>query len=54
MDEVFGDATQSSVVDQERLLTIHKRIGLDAYLRGIAHGDDLKHSTEKVEIVHNA
>lgn len=31
MDEVFGDDTGSSVADQQRLVAIHKKIGLSSY-----------------------
>jgi hypothetical protein len=47
MDEVFGDESRNSVADQERLLAIHKRIGLSAY----GHKDEAamsKGSEEKI------
>ncbi|KAL5486301.1 hypothetical protein ACEPAI_7347 [Sanghuangporus weigelae] len=57
MDEVFGDETGSSVQEQERLLAIHKRIGLDAYASDEAPGPDtdvkLRTSDEKYEISHH-
>ncbi|KAI5119962.1 hypothetical protein M0805_004342 [Coniferiporia weirii] len=54
MDEVFGDEGKSSVVDQQRLLAIHKRIGLDAYAAGGA-SEDVKgnDSDEKIEVSHH-
>ena len=47
MDEVFGDQTGSSVTDQERLVAIHRRIGLTSYVHDQDAGE--KHSVEKVE-----
>ena len=47
MDQVFGDESGSSVVDQQRLFAIHKRIGLSAY----GHKDEAsmsKGSEEKI------
>ncbi|EJD07121.1 general substrate transporter [Fomitiporia mediterranea MF3/22] len=54
MDEVFGDESGSSVADQERLLVIHKRIGLDVY--GRASPVDMKgrESDEKMDVSHHA
>ena len=50
MDDVFGDEGGTSVADQERILDIHKRIGLAAY----AHSENEKEraSDEKVDIQH--
>ncbi|KAL5525502.1 hypothetical protein ACEPAG_6838 [Sanghuangporus baumii] len=57
MDDVFGDETASSVQDQERLLAIHKRIGLDAYASDEPPGPDtdakLRTSDEKYEVSHH-
>ncbi|KAL5526296.1 hypothetical protein ACEPAF_8019 [Sanghuangporus sanghuang] len=57
MDEVFGDETGSSVQDQERLLAIHKRIGLDAYASDEVPTPDtdakLRSSDEKYEVSHH-
>ncbi|KAH8112642.1 general substrate transporter [Phellopilus nigrolimitatus] len=56
MDEVFGDEGGSSVADQQRLLSINKRIGLDAYvLDGPTGGEDAKErvSDEKLEVSHH-
>ena len=48
MDEVFGDEGGMSVADQERILAIHKRIGLSNY----ASSDKERASDEKVDIQH--
>ena len=54
MDEVFGDEGASSVQDMERLMTIHKRIGLDAYAGNAHEGGEPKSSTEKTDIDYRA
>ena len=54
MDQVFGDQGGSSVQDMERLMEIHKRIGLDAYAGSAHEGDDRKTSTEKTDVEYKA
>lgn len=56
MDLVFGDETRGSVVEQERLAAIHKRIGLDAYAYGAAPPSPYERSStekEKGDVEHH-